>query len=137
MQAIKHPILSDLPPSHMKKGKVVTADDAVRIIRNGDTVATGGFVGIGFAEEIALKIEESFLQSGQPKNLTLVYAAGQGDGADKGLNHLAHEGLVSRIIGGHWGLVPRLQKMAIDKQNCGLQSAAGGYFAHVPRYCRR
>ncbi len=44
-----------------EKGKVVTAAEAVRLIRDGDTVATGGFVGIGFAEEIAIALEERFL----------------------------------------------------------------------------
>jgi len=49
----QHPFLSS--PRSSEQGKVVSAREAVRLIRPGDTVATGGFVGIGFAEEIALK----------------------------------------------------------------------------------
>jgi propionate CoA-transferase len=101
------------------RGKIVNALDAVRLIREGNTVATGGFVGIGFAEEIAVALEQLFLDTSSlendaPRNLTLVYAGGQGDGALKGLNHFAHHGLVRRVIGGHWGLVPGLQRLAVE-----------------------
>ena len=100
----------------MNDGKIVSAAEAVRLIQSGDTVATGGFVGIGFAEEVAIALEALHLSgaAGRPEGLTLVYAAGQGDGRDRGLNHLAHPGLVRRAIGGHWGLVPKLQKLAVD-----------------------
>ena len=111
-----HPVLSDLPPDRTRKNKVVSAKEAVQIIRDGDTVATGGFVGTGFPEYVAIALEEYFEETGRPRELTLIYAAGQGDGQNRGLNHMGREGLVSRVIGGHWGLVPKLQKLAIDNK---------------------
>jgi propionate CoA-transferase len=94
-------------------GKIMSAAQAVARIPDGASVATTGFVGIGFAEHIAIAVERRFIDTQHPRNLTLVYAAGQGDGHSRGLNHFGHEGLVKRVIGGHWGLVPRLQALAV------------------------
>lgn len=97
-----------------RKSKVVAAEDAVRQIRSGDTVATSGFGAAGLAEGVIAALEERFVASAEPRNLTLLFSAGQGDSAERGLNCLARDGLVAGAIGGHWGALPRLAKMALD-----------------------
>lgn len=97
--------------------KIKTMEEVIAMIKDGDTVAVSGFVGGVHPEGITAAIEEKFLDGEAcPKNLTLVYAAGQGDGKDKGLNHMGHEGLVSKVIGGHWNLAPKLQKLALENK---------------------
>lgn len=96
--------------------KIKTADEAIDLIQDGDTVCFGGFVGNMHAEEITAALEQRFLEKHAPRNLTLLYAAGQGDGKDRGLNHLGHEGLVRRVIGGHWALAPKLGRLAVENQ---------------------
>jgi propionate CoA-transferase len=96
--------------------KFLTADEAVKLVTSNSTIATGGFVGNAVPEELEIAIEKRFVESGEPRNLTLVYAAGQGDGKTRGLNHFGHEGLLKRVIGGHWGLVPKVQKLALDNK---------------------
>jgi len=96
--------------------KVISALEASKLIKNGDTVGVSGFVGNGHPEALSDAIEKRFLKEGAPKNLTLMYCAGQGDGKDLGLNHFGNEGMVKRAIGGHWNLAPKLGKLAVENK---------------------
>lgn len=96
--------------------KILSAAEAVQLVTSNSTLATGGFVGTGIPEELHIALKERFLETGEPRDLKLVYAAGQGDGKDRGLNHYGHEGLLREVVGGHWGLVPKMGKLALENK---------------------
>lgn len=97
--------------------KIISLEQAVSMIKDGDKIGIGGFIGSGHPQEFSVGIEESFLKSGHPRDLTIMFSAGIGDGTDRlGLNKLGHEGLLKRIIGGHWGLIPKLQRLVFENK---------------------
>ncbi|WP_375752453.1 acyl CoA:acetate/3-ketoacid CoA transferase [Vibrio sp. HN007] len=116
----------------MKAVAKLTPEQAAQWIEDGDAVMLGGFIGSVVPEAIERALGERYEQSKSPKDLTLIFAAGQGDGKDKAVNHLAQEGLVSRVIGGHWGLVPKLQKLAVEEKLTGY-NLPQGIISHLLR----
>ncbi len=112
--------------------KFVTAAEAVAAIKDGDTLGFSGFVGCVHPEDVTATIQQTFLETGHPAGLTIVYAAGQGDGKERGLNHLGEEGLVTKIIGGHYGLTPRIQKLALENK-CAAYNFPQGVISHLFR----
>ncbi|MDY0132684.1 MAG: acyl CoA:acetate/3-ketoacid CoA transferase [Desulforegulaceae bacterium] len=111
-----HPLLTELTPGSLTKGKMVSAKEAIDLISDNDTVVVSGFVGTGIPEKILVELENKYLNEKSPKNLTLIYTAGIGDRKDAGMNRFGHEGLLKRAIGGHWGLVPKLSKLALENK---------------------
>jgi propionate CoA-transferase len=100
----------------MRYRKIIPLEDAVALIQDGDTVASSGYGGNGTPEALFAGLERRFLETNTPRDLTLVWAGGQGDAKDRGLNLLGHEGLLRRTIGGHYGLIPKIEKLAVDNK---------------------
>jgi propionate CoA-transferase len=98
----------------MRLKKIVEAADAVAMIHDRDVVASAGYGGNGTPDQLFVALEKRFLETGAPRDLTLVFSTGQGDMKDSGLNRLAHEGLVRRVVGGYFGLSPGLEKLIVD-----------------------
>lgn len=100
----------------MSKVPVISAKEAASYVKDNMTVVPGGFVGNNLPETLNRAIETRYLESGSPKNLTLFYVAGQGNRAGAAADHYAHEGLVKRVIGGHWNMAPKLGQLAVENK---------------------
>ncbi len=99
----------------MKRPVFVSAREAANMIEDGKNVCTIGMTLVSASETILKAIEQRFLETGSPNSLTLVHSCGQSD-RDRGIQHFANEGMLSRIIGGHWGLQPRMMKLIAENK---------------------
>jgi propionate CoA-transferase len=86
--------------------KIVSVDDAVSHIKDGDILTVNGMMWVGGCEPFYPALEERFLKTGSPKNLTLFSACGLGHTMATGTqpalaNRLAHPGLVKKIVTSH------------------------------------
>ena len=100
----------------MGKVKVLTARQAADLIKDGDTVTLSGFVANGIAEALNAAAEERFLETGHPKDLTLFWVAGTGNKDGSHADHYAHEGMVKKVIGGHFNFVPKICEMLSENK---------------------
>jgi acyl CoA:acetate/3-ketoacid CoA transferase len=95
--------------------RFLTAEQAVGMIRPGDTVVIGGSGGGLLEPDLLLAtLGRCFTATGTPDDLTLVHTTGIGDRDGGGMDHLAHPGLARRIIAGNWGMAPRMSRLALE-----------------------
>lgn len=88
-------------------------------------VLSGSGGGLVEADMICAAIEQRFLATGHPRNLTLVHGLGIGDGVASGITRFAHEGMVSRVIGGHWTWSKPMQKLGRENKIAAYTLPAG------------
>lgn len=81
----------------------MAAEEAVQLIQTGDTISVCGISAGLTPDKVLAALGKLFLEIGSPKDLTLVFPVAVGDGYEiKGLDHLAHEGMIKRLIGGSY-----------------------------------
>jgi propionate CoA-transferase len=112
--------------------KVISATKAAELIKDGDTIAASGFGLSCWAEEMGISIEERFLQTGHPKNLTVMHASAVGNRRDKGMSHLGYEGLTKRWIGGIAIASPEMAKL-IEEDKCEAYNLPQGVITQLYR----
>lgn len=117
----------------MNKFKILEADQVVGYIKDGDTIVFGG-AGAGHAvpDKVLEHLGLRFKKTGSPKNLTTFHPCGIGDNDSKGLNHVAHEGLIDTNIGGFWGNAPKMAALAKDNKIKGYNFPQG-VLSHLMR----
>jgi propionate CoA-transferase len=97
--------------------RFLSATDAALLVKDGDTVAvSGNGAGMISAEAIFAALEQRFLETGHPRDLTLVHSLGLGDRGDLGTNRFAHEGMVRKVVAAHFTWSPRMQQLVRDEK---------------------
>lgn len=115
------------------KSKVISAEEAVELIKDGTTIAldcSGG--GVNEPTQVLAALEQRFLTTQHPRDLFLYQINGVGDRQGGGTDRFAHPGMTRRVIVSHWGWTPRLSQMSVDNQ---LESYAWpqGVMSHLLR----
>jgi len=105
---------------------IVNASEAVAHIKDGSTIAVGG-AGAGHAvpDKILHALGNHFRETGSPRELFVIHPCGIGDNDSRGLNHLAHEGLIRTCVGGFWGNAPKMVTLARENKLSGYNLPQG------------
>jgi propionate CoA-transferase len=109
----------------MKKNKVISADEAIALIRDNDVVTTTGFVQSCIPEGLHAALERRFVETGAPRDLTLIMTAGAGDSKGLGTGRLHHEGLLKRVIAANFGRMPKVAQAAQENKILGYNLPQG------------
>lgn len=97
--------------------KVITSKEAAYMVKDGAWLCSQGMGGNDLAEELMLELGKRFEETGKPEHIKWMHSSGNGDKGSRGLNHVAHEGMLDEIIGGHFIPAPKVQDL-IENNKC-------------------
>lgn len=93
--------------------KIVSAQEAVSVLKDGMTLGIGGFGAYGASDELLEALAGRYMETGHPAGLTVVAGISGGNNKpdDIGFNRLKVPGLLDTIIAGHFGNAPCIAGM--------------------------
>ncbi|MCC0010942.1 MAG: acyl CoA:acetate/3-ketoacid CoA transferase [Hyphomicrobiaceae bacterium] len=107
------------------KNKITSVDEAIALVRDNDVITTTGFVQSCIPEALHAALEKRFVETGHPKNLTLVMCAGAGDSKGLGTGRFHHDGMLRRVIAANFGRMPGVAQAAKENRICGYNLPQG------------
>ncbi|MCX7279042.1 MAG: acyl CoA:acetate/3-ketoacid CoA transferase [Burkholderiales bacterium] len=97
--------------------QIITAAQAGALIQDDATIFLGGLAVTSLPEEVLKGVEQTFLDTGHPRNVTTWACGAIGNSKDAGMVHFAHPGMVKRTVAGHFGQTgPQMMKMVFEGQ---------------------
>ena len=114
--------------------KLITAQQAAALLKDGDTIGVGGFGTYCNPDELYQAIARRYQEECHPVDLTLVAGICGGDNGknDVGVNPLATPGLLKTVIAAHLANSPRMSELVGDNQVAGYTLPLG-VVAHLLR----
>lgn len=116
-------------------GKVVSVSHAVAQIPDGAVVTVSSSSGLGCPDRVLSAIGERFDDEGHPRNLTTLHPIAAGDMYGiKGIDHIAKDGLLSRVLAGSYPSgpssmeMPEIWKMIVENRVAAYNVPSGIMF---------
>ncbi|MDD4766325.1 MAG: acyl CoA:acetate/3-ketoacid CoA transferase [Desulfotomaculaceae bacterium] len=96
--------------------KIISPEQAAALVKDGAHVSwtTAGLC--GFPEELAIALENRFMETGHPKDLWNMHSCGCGDWKTRGMGHIGNEGMSIRHTAAHIGEAPKLGALILDNK---------------------
>ncbi|MDO4475779.1 MAG: CoA-transferase [Lachnospiraceae bacterium] len=95
--------------------EIMTADEAVSLINDGDVICVNSFVGIENPTELHEALYRRFKETGSPRNLTMISSAGFGTWSESGnAEDYIREGAVDKLICGHFGAMLSTKRLVLE-----------------------
>ena len=95
--------------------QIMTADEAIDLINDGDAIALNSFLGIDTPIELHEALYKRYQRTGSPKHLTAISSAGFGAwDENKAAEGYIRDGAVDKIICGHFGAMYSTKKLVLE-----------------------